>query len=100
MSWWAVLALGIGSYAIKAVGPFVLGDRASAPWLTRIAALLTPALIAALVATQTFGDGRALTIDARAAGLAVAVVAVWRQAPFLVVVLSAAVTAAALRAFT
>jgi hypothetical protein len=38
-------------------------------------------------------------VDARAAGVAVAVVALVLRAPFLVVVLSAAATAALLRAF-
>ena len=52
----------------------------------------------ALVAISTFGDGRGLTIDARAAGLAVALGAVWLRAPFAVVVIAATVTAAGLRA--
>jgi hypothetical protein len=50
------------------------------------------------VAVQTFADGQALVIDARAAGLAAAVVALVLRAPFLAVVLIAAVTAAVLRA--
>jgi len=54
-------------------------------------------LLAALIAVQTFSDGRSLVIDARAAGLAVAAVAVWRRWPFLVVVALAAVTTALVR---
>ena len=54
-------------------------------------------LLAALVAVQVFASGTRLTIDARAAGLAVAVVALLLRAPFLVVVFAAAATAALLR---
>ena len=59
----------------------------------RVAVLLPVALLAALIATQTFGEG----VDARAAGLAAAVVAIVLRAPFLVVVAVAAVTTALLR---
>ena len=58
-----------------------------------VAALLPVALLAALIATQTFAGG----LDARAAGLLAAVVAVRLRAPFLVVVAAAAVTTAGLR---
>ena len=64
----------------------------------RVAGLLPVALLAALVAVQTFADGQNLVIDARLAGLAAAVIALVLRAPFLVVVLVAAVTAAVLRA--
>jgi hypothetical protein len=37
-------------------------------------------------------------LDARAAGLAVALVAVWRRAPFIVVVVAAVAATAAVRA--
>jgi hypothetical protein len=56
------------------------------------------ALLAALVAVQTFAQGQALVVDARVAGLAAAVVALLLRAPFLVVIIVAAVTAAGLRA--
>lgn len=100
MSWWLVLALGGGSYILKAVGPLFMGERTSGEGLTRVAMLLTPALLAALIAVQTFGDGRSLVIDARAAGLAVGALAVWKRAPFIVVVVLAAAAAAAVRALS
>jgi hypothetical protein len=59
----------------------------------RVAVLLPVALLAALIATQTFGEG----VDARAAGLAAAVAAILLRAPFLVVVTVAALTTALLR---
>ena len=54
-------------------------------------ALLAPALLGALVAVQTFGNGRALAVDARVLGVAVAAVAIWRRLPLLAVVVLAAV---------
>jgi hypothetical protein len=60
--------------------------------------LLPVALLAALVAIQTFTNGQRLTVDARAAGLAAAVVALALRAPFLVVVITAAAVTAGLRA--
>jgi hypothetical protein len=59
--------------------------------------LIPVALLAALIATQTFSTGQHLVLDVRAAGLAVAIIAVLLRAPFLVVVASAAATAALLR---
>ena len=55
------------------------------------------ALLSALVITNTFADGNELVLDERAAGVAVAVVAAWRKAPFVVVVVLAAATTALLR---
>jgi hypothetical protein len=52
-----------------------------------------------LVAVQAFSFGPELVLDARAAGLAVAGVAVWRRWPFLVVVALAALTTATVRYF-
>ena len=55
------------------------------------------ALFSALVITNTFADGNELVLDERAAGVAVAFVAAWRKAPFVVVVVLAAATTALLR---
>ena len=57
-----------------------------------------PILLAALVAVQTCAAGGAVRLDARAAGLLAAVVALMLRAPFLLVIVMAAATAAALRA--
>ena len=67
------------------------------PVVRRVADVIPVALLAALVSVQVFARGSHLTIDARAAGLAVAVVALLLRAPFLVVVIAAATTAALLR---
>ena len=98
MTWWAVFALAAGTYVSKAAGPLALGSRTVPPSLQRALTLLSVTLLSALVAISTFGDGRGLTVDARAAGLAVALGAVWLRAPFAVVVIAATLTAAGLRA--
>jgi branched-subunit amino acid transport protein len=67
------------------------------PLAERVADLIPVALLAALVAVQVFARGHALVLDARAAGLAVAVALLVVRAPFLVVVVGAAATAALLR---
>ena len=99
MSWTVLLVLGAISYALKAVGPVLAGGRELGPQLRRILDLVAVPLLAALILLQTLGDGHRLVIDAPAPALAVAAVLVWRRAPFLVVVLAAAATAALLRAF-
>jgi branched-subunit amino acid transport protein len=86
------------SYALKAVGPLLAGGRRLGPRLRGVLDLVAVPLLAALILVQTLGDGSRLVIDARVPALAVAGVLVWRRAPFLVVVLAAAATAALLRA--
>ncbi len=98
MSWWALLGLGAVAYALKAFGLVVLGPRAVEGPALRLAALLPAALLPALVAVNTFAGDRRLVLDARAAGLAVAIIATWRRAPFIVVVAAAAATTALVRA--
>ena len=98
MSWTVLLVLCAASYALKAVGPLLAGGRELGPRARRALDLVAVPLLAALILVQTLGDGHRLVIDARVPALAVAAVLVWRRAPFLVVVLAAAGTAALLRA--
>lgn len=100
MSWTVLLGLCAVSYALKAVGPVLAGGRQLAPQARRLLDLVAVPLLAALIVVQTLGDGHRLVLDARAPALAVAAVLVWRRAPFLVVVLAAAATAAVLRALS
>jgi branched-subunit amino acid transport protein len=94
MSWWFVLALALGCYAFKVIGLVIVGDRQMPPVVTRCLALIPAAVISALVALNTFSDGQHLVIDARAAGVGAAIIAAWRRAPLIaVIVLGAAVTA-------
>jgi len=97
MSWTALLALCAVSYALKAVGPVLAGGRELGPRARLALDLVAVPLLAALILVQTVGEGNDVTVDARLPALAVAAVLTWRRAPFLVVVLAAAGTAAALR---
>lgn len=98
MSWTLLLTLCAISYALKAVGPLLAGGRQLGPQLRRALDLVPIPLLAALILVQTLGLGQRLVLDARLPALAVAAILVWRRAPFLVVVLAAAGTAALLRA--
>ena len=98
--WIAVGVLTVVCFAIKAVGPVALGGRDLPQWAERLIVLLPAALLSALIVVQTFAHGKELVLDARAAGLAAAIVAVALRASVLVVLLVAAVTAAGLRALT
>lgn len=97
MSWWPVIALCVAAYALKALG-LVLGERIDADTAERWSLeLVVVPVLAALILVQTFSTGNRFVLDARAAALLVAGVLVWRRAPFILVVLAAAVTAAVLR---
>ena len=98
MSWALLLGLAGVSYALKAAGPVLAGGRQLGPQARMALDLVAVPLLAALIVVQTFGGAHRLVIDARVPALAVAAVLVWRRAPFLVVVLAAASTAALLRA--
>ncbi len=90
----------IGTYALKSAGPLVLGDRALPVRLGQIVDLLPAALLAALAIVSTVGDGQAIVIDARLVGLLVAGVALWRRAPFVVVIVLASAATALTRLIT
>jgi branched-subunit amino acid transport protein len=95
--WAAILLAGAGCYLLKVTGLSVPQRVLQHPVAERVADLIPVALLAALVAVQVFARGHTLVLDARAAGLAVAVGLLVLRAPFLVVVVGAAVTAALLR---
>ncbi|MFI0234984.1 AzlD domain-containing protein [Streptomyces sp. NPDC016845] len=98
--WIAVAVTAVGCYAVKLIGLLVPAGALERPVVKRLAALLPVALLAALTAQQTFADGRVLILDARAAGVAAAAVALLLRAPFLVVVGVAVVVTAGVRAIT
>ena len=98
MLWAAVLVASAGCFALKLAGWSVPARWLAGERLQRAALLLPAALLAALVAVQAFAGDRALVLDARAAGLGVGALLLALRAPFLLVVVAAAVTAAVLRA--
>ncbi|MCT4352558.1 AzlD domain-containing protein [Streptomyces sp. Je 1-79] len=99
MSVWIAIGLtAVGCYAVKLLGLLVPAGTLERPLVQRLAALLPVALLAALTAQQTFGAGTGLTLDARAAGVAAAAVALVLRAPFLIVVAAAVLVTAGVRA--
>ena len=98
-TWTVVAVVGAATIAIKALGPVLLGGRPLPRRVAAVVALLAPAVLAALVATQAVGGERELVVDERLAGVGAAVVALAARAPILVVVVVAAAVTALLRAF-
>lgn len=99
-AWVLVVAggvLGLGTFAYRAAGPF-LHTRFTLSAARQV--LMTTAatvLLFALAVTASVADGQVWSDPARPAGVVVAGVLAWFRAPFVVVVLAAAGTAAALR---
>ncbi|NUR04171.1 MAG: AzlD domain-containing protein [Streptomyces sp.] len=92
-----ILALAVGTYAFRLVGPALHG-RVELP--VRVQELLSAGavvLLAALLATGALTEGGGFAGWARPIGVAVAGVLAWRRAPFTVVVLGAAAATAVLR---
>lgn len=93
---WGVL-LGVGTLGFRVAG---VSLRSRLRISERTLLLLTAAsviLLLALVATSTLLEAGEFAGWARPAGVAVGGVLAWRKAPFVVVVLAAAVVAAGLR---
>jgi branched chain amino acid efflux pump len=93
--WLCVAATAVVSFAIKAVGPTVLGERPIPSWATGVIGLLAPALLAGLVLSELLGPGWSAADGALALGVAAAagIRTVGVPAP-LCVVAAVAVTAA------
>jgi branched chain amino acid efflux pump len=99
-TWLLILVLAVGTVLMKTIGPVLAGGRQPPAPLTRVIALVAPALISALIVAGTFTQGQQLVIDARAAGLGVGAVALWFRMPAVVALLLAAVVCALLRLAT
>ncbi|MBK3558540.1 AzlD domain-containing protein [Streptomyces sp. MBT56] len=99
MNVWIAIGMTVaGCYLAKLLGLLVPAGVLERSLVQRMAALLPVALLAALTAQQTFGDGQQLVLDARAAGLGAAALALVLRAPFLVVVGAGVVVTAGVRA--
>jgi branched chain amino acid efflux pump len=95
--WLVVLVVGIATVALKATGPVLLGDRELPDPVARVAALLAPVLLSALVVTQTVGGDNELVLDARLAGVCAGAVAIAARLPLPAVVVVAALATALTR---
>jgi branched-subunit amino acid transport protein len=97
MTWLVIGVVGAVTMVFKASGPVMLGTRELPPRVASVVEVLAPAMLAALVVTQTVGGDDGIVLDERLAGIAAGGIAVWLRAPLLVVMGVAAATAALIR---
>ncbi|MFT4659263.1 MAG: putative membrane protein [Candidatus Aldehydirespiratoraceae bacterium] len=95
-----MVVLAIGTYLLKSAGPLLLGDRWLPSRLQSVVDLLPAALLASLAVVSTVSAGASIVIDARIVGLMVAGIALWRRAPFVVVIAIASAATAIVRLVT
>ncbi|HEY8699429.1 MAG TPA: AzlD domain-containing protein [Arthrobacter sp.] len=93
---WLLLACGL-AYGWKVVGYFVPARVLKDPRISRVAGTITIGLLASLTIVNTVASGQSLAADARLGALGAAAVALAFRAPFLLVVIAGAATAALLR---
>ena len=96
--WITIVVVALVSAAIRAFGPILVGARELPPSMGAVIALLVPALLTALVVTQTFGEDGRLVVDEKAIGAAVAAVALALRTPVVLAVALAVVATALARA--
>ncbi|MFJ3810626.1 AzlD domain-containing protein [Streptomyces sp. NPDC090073] len=92
-----ILALAVGTYAFRLVGPVLHGRVTVPPRVQELASAGAVVLLVALLATGALTEGGGFAGWARPAGVLVGAVPAWRRAPFPLVVLAAAGTTALLR---
>lgn len=93
----AILVLGAGTFAFRFAGPVLRERLTITAYMDRLIGVAVVVLLSALFVTATFTEGESFAGVARPAGVVVGGVLAWRRAPFVVVVVAAAVTAAGLR---
>jgi len=94
--WIATIGTSVIAFALKLSGHSIPAHWLERPTIQRINALIPIALLSALVGVQTFTEKNQIIIDHRLAGVSVAVIALLLKAPFPIVVLSSAITSAAI----
>lgn len=97
MTGW-LLASALACLLLKLAGYLLPTAVLADPRVGRTTDLVTAGCLAALVVVQTVGGDGGPVLDARLGAVAVAAVALLLRAPFVVVVLLGAATAAGLRA--
>ncbi len=97
-TWLLIAALALGTIALKATGPLLTGGVTPPQRAARVIAMLMPALLTALVVVGTFGDGRSLVLEPRAAGVAAGALALILRVSTPLALIAGAATAAVLQA--
>ena len=99
MSWGFIFVLAASAYGLKLLGAVIIGQREMPPVLERCLLLIPAALLAGLIAKDTFTVGQSIQLDARAAGLVVAALATWKKLPFALIIVMGVGTTALIRFF-
>ena len=94
--WLGIIGTSLIAFLLKYLGHSIPEKYVSNPRALRINTLIPIALLSALVGVQTVTEKGQWVIDQRLAGVAVALIALSLKAPYFVVVISAAITSAAL----
>ena len=97
--WLGILLGSTAVYSWKILGFMVPSSVLNHPTISRIANLLTVALLAALLGVQGLTAGGQIVLDARIPAIGVAAVLLYFRAPFVVMVAAAALVAGLLRMF-
>lgn len=97
--WIAVIGTSFIAFGLKYLGHSVPEKYLKNERMLRINTLIPIVLLSALVGVQTVAEKSKLAIDQRLAGVVVACIALALKAPYFVVVISAALTSAAIYNF-
>lgn len=95
--WMGIFVAAAAVFSWKIFGYFVPHTVLDNPRVSRIAGLLTVALLSALTGVQMLTSGSTIAFDARIPALLVAALLLRFKAPFIVMVAAAAAVAALLR---
>jgi branched-subunit amino acid transport protein len=93
----AIVVLAVGTYTMRLAGVVLQDGLELSDRVRRLLPMAAAALLAALAATAALTESGVFAGAARPAGVAVGALLAWRKAPFVVVVIAAALTAAGLR---
>lgn len=94
--WGAVIGASLLAFLFKYIGQSIPQSLLAHPRVAQIADLIPTALLAGLVGVQTFANKSELVVDQRLAGVAVAAIALYLRANFLVMLIAATLTSALL----
>jgi len=96
--WLTIAGLAVGTAAIKAIGPAVLGRRVLPARSSSTIALTAPSLLAALVVYETVhAEHQQLVVDERLVGLCAAAIALAARLPLTIVMAIAVLSAVLVR---
>ncbi|MEO0061179.1 MAG: hypothetical protein RL343_797 [Actinomycetota bacterium] len=97
--WLGILLASAAVYSWKILGFMVPSSVLKHPTISRIANLLTVALLSALLGVQGLTGGGEIHFDARIPALGIAAILLYLRAPFVVMVAASAIAAALIRFF-